>query len=110
MYGGGRPCISRAGAITLSEITALGKPAILIPSPYVAENHQYHNAMTLKRAGAAEIIEEKDLTAEKLISKVDELIENKQKLKAMSDNARKIAITDANERIYEVIMRLYTNA
>ena len=102
--------ISRAGAITLSEITALGKPAILIPSPYVAENHQYHNAMTLKRAGAAEIIEEKDLTAEKLICKVDELIENKQKLKAMSDNARKIAITDANERIYEVIMRLYTNA
>lgn len=102
--------ISRAGAITLSEITALGKPAILIPSPYVAENHQFHNAMTLKRAGAAEIIEEKDLTAEKLISVVEGLIENKTRLAKMSENAKKIAITDANERIYDVIMRLYTNA
>ncbi|MBR4910637.1 MAG: undecaprenyldiphospho-muramoylpentapeptide beta-N-acetylglucosaminyltransferase [Clostridia bacterium] len=102
--------ISRAGAITLSEITALGKPAILIPSPYVAENHQFHNAMTLKRAGAAEIIEEKDLTSEKLIKVVEGLIENKPKLKEMSDNARKIAIVDANERIYDVLMKLYTNA
>lgn len=102
--------ISRAGAITLSEITALGKPAILIPSPYVAENHQYHNAMTLKRAGAAEIIEEKDLTAERLIKEVEGLIHNKSRLKAMAENSKKIAITDANERIYEVIMKLYTNA
>lgn len=102
--------ISRAGAITLSEITAMGKPAILIPSPYVAENHQFHNAMTLKRAGAAEIIEEKDLSAERLISVVERLIENKPKLEKMSNSAKKIAITDANERIYEIIMRLYTNA
>lgn len=102
--------ISRAGAITLSEITALGKPAILIPSPYVAENHQFHNAMTLKRAGAAEIIEEKDLTPESLIKVVDELVNNKPRLEKMSENARKAAITDANERIYEVIMKLYTNA
>lgn len=102
--------ISRAGAITISEITSLGKPAILIPSPYVAENHQFHNAMTLKKAGAAEIIEEKDLTAERLINVVEGLIENKEKLKKMSENARKIAITDANERIYDVIMKLYTNA
>lgn len=102
--------ISRAGAITLSEITAMGKPAVLIPSPYVAENHQFHNAMTLKRVGAAEIIEEKDLTSQRLIDVVDGLIENKAKLKKMGENAKKIAITDANERIYEVIMRLYTNA
>ena len=102
--------ISRAGAITLSEITAIGKPAILIPSPYVAENHQFHNAMTLKKAGAAEIIEEKDLNSKRLIDVVEGLIENKEKLKKMSQNAGKIAITDANERIYEVIMRLYTGA
>lgn len=51
--------ICRAGAITLSEIQAMGKPAILIPSPNVAENHQYHNAMALVNAGAADIIEEK---------------------------------------------------
>ena len=52
--------ISRAGAITLGEIGVCGKPSVLIPSPYVAENHQFHNAMTLKNNGAAEIIEEKD--------------------------------------------------
>lgn len=102
--------ICRAGAITLSELLACGKPAILIPSPYVAENHQYHNAMTLKRIGAAEIIEEKDLTQDKLIEVVGNLIENKPKLEAMSKAARGGAIMDANERIYEIIMQLYTNA
>lgn len=102
--------ICRAGAITLSELLACGKPAVLIPSPYVAENHQFHNAMTLKRIGAAEIIEEKDLTDEKLIDVVSNLIENKPRLTSMSDAAKKGAIMDANERIYEIIMQLYTNA
>ncbi len=102
--------ICRAGAITLGEIQACGKPAILIPSPYVAENHQYHNAMTLKKDGAAEIIEEKDLTGEKLIETAKYLIENKPKLEAMSNAATKNAIIDANERIYKVIMQLFTNA
>lgn len=98
--------ICRAGAITLGEIQACGKPAILIPSPYVAENHQYHNAMTLKKDGAAEIIEEKDLTGEKLIETVKYLIENKSKLENMSEAATKNAIIDANERIYKVIMAI----
>ncbi len=102
--------ICRAGAITLSELLACGKPAILIPSPYVAENHQFHNAMTLKRTGAAEIIEEKDLSAEKLIKVVENLIENKPRLEAMSKAAKSSAIMDANERIYEIIMQLYTGA
>ena len=95
--------ISRAGAITLSEIQALGKPAVLIPSPNVAENHQYHNAMALVNNGAAEIIEEKDLTEELLIEKVDGLLKNPHKLEAYSENSRNMAITDANERIYHVI-------
>ena len=102
--------ICRAGAITLSELLACGKPAILIPSPYVAENHQYHNAMTLKRIGAAEIIEEKDLSDEKLIEVVSNLIENKEQLEKMSKAAIDGAIKDANQRIYEIIMQLYTNA
>ncbi len=101
--------ICRAGAITLSELTVCKKPAILIPSPFVAENHQYHNALTLKRGGAATIIEEKDLTAESLIKTVEELIDNKPKLAKMSAAAEKLAIPDANERIYEVVMKLYTN-
>lgn len=102
--------ICRAGAITLGELQACGKPSVLIPSPYVAENHQFHNAMTLKKAGAAEIIEEKDLSGEKIIETVEYMIENKPKLERMGNAAKMSAITDANERIYEIIMRLYTGA
>ncbi|MEE0946297.1 MAG: undecaprenyldiphospho-muramoylpentapeptide beta-N-acetylglucosaminyltransferase [Acutalibacteraceae bacterium] len=98
--------ICRAGAITLSELAVCRKPSILIPSPYVAENHQYHNAFTLKNAGAAEIIEEKDLTNEKIIETVDKLICNKEKLRDMSKNADKVAIDDSKERIYNIIMDL----
>ncbi len=101
--------ICRAGAITLGELGCCGKPSILIPSPFVAENHQYHNAMTLKKAGAAEIIEEKDLSGESLIETVSMLIENKPKLASMSAAAYKSSISNANERIYEVLMKLYSN-
>ena len=98
--------ISRAGAITLSEIQVLGKPAVLIPSPNVAENHQYHNAMALVNNGAAEIIEEKDLTPDILIEKVDSLLKNPARLACFSENSRKMAISDASERIYSVILRV----
>lgn len=101
--------ISRAGAITLSEIQALGKPSVLIPSPNVAENHQYHNAMALVNNGAAEIIEEKDLTEELLMSKVDSLLTNPDRLKSFSENARKMAIVDSSERIYSVIRQVLRN-
>lgn len=95
--------ICRSGAITLSEIQAMGKPAILIPSPNVAENHQYHNAMALVNAGAAEIIEEKDLTGEVLMKKADKMLLDPEKLEEIGKNSRKMAITDANERIYSVV-------
>ncbi len=98
--------ICRAGAITLGEIAALSKPAVLIPSPYVAENHQFHNAMTLKSVGAAEIIEEKDLTGEKLIDVVSRLIDSPKHLENMSIAASKAAIIDASERIYNTLMSL----
>lgn len=98
--------ICRAGAITLSEIQAMGKPAILIPSPNVAENHQYHNAMALVNAGAADIIEEKDLTVAALMRKTDKMLLNPEKLEKYSENSRKMAITDANERIYSVVKKV----
>lgn len=98
--------ICRAGAITLSEIQAMGKPAILIPSPNVAENHQYHNAMALVNAGAADIIEEKDLTGAALMRKTDKMLLNPEKLEKYSENSRKMAITDANERIYSVVKKV----
>lgn len=98
--------ICRAGAITLSELECCGKAAILIPSPYVAENHQYHNAMTLVNRNAAAILEEKDLTGDTLTAKVRELLDNPARLRQMGENARTCAITDATERIAEVILSL----
>ena len=67
----------------------MGKPAILIPSPNVAENHQYHNAMALVNAGAADIIEEKDLTGAALMRKTDKMLLNPEKLEKYSENSRK---------------------
>ena len=96
--------ISRAGAITLSEIEAKGKASILIPSPNVAENHQYHNAMALVRRGAGEIIEEKDLSGETLWRKAEKILSDPQRLKKLGENAAKMEILDANKRIFDVIM------
>lgn len=99
--------ICRSGAITVSELQAQAKPSVLIPSPNVAENHQYFNAMTLVDKNAARIIEEKDLTAESIVSTVSDLLEHPEKLLELSQNARKSAILDTNKRIYDVIMSLY---
>ena len=98
--------ICRAGAITLSEIEAQGKPSILIPSPNVAENHQYHNAMALAEKGAAIVIEEKDFSGERLICEVNELIGNPEKLMKMSKSSQELAILDSNDRIYSIVMEL----
>lgn len=98
--------ICRAGAITLAEIQACGKAAVLIPSPYVAENHQYFNALTLKNAGAAEMIEEKELTKASLSETVHALIADPDRLTQMGKKAKETAILDANERIAKVILSL----
>ena len=98
--------VARAGAMTLSEIQVKGKPSILIPSPNVAENHQYHNAMALVNKKAALMIEEKDLTPEKLTQAIDSLASNPEKLAEYSENAKKMGISDASERIYAIIMEV----
>lgn len=98
--------INRAGASTLSEIEALGKPSILIPSPYVAENHQYHNAMTLVEKNAAVVIEEKDLTGEKLTEEVEKLLADRAGLDKMGENARAMCVSDAAKRIYDCLCKV----
>ncbi len=98
--------ISRAGASSLSEIEALGKASILIPSPNVAENHQYHNAMALVNNGAAKIIEEKDLTPEKLTFEVKELIDNSEKRLLLGENALKMAMPESKKIICDIIEKL----
>ena len=98
--------IGRAGASSLSEIEALGKASILIPSPYVAENHQFHNAMALVNRGAGSIIEEKDLTTASLKEAIDSMLSNPAKLIQIEENAKNMAITDARERIADIIISL----
>ena len=98
--------ICRAGASSLSEIEALGKASILIPSPNVAENHQYHNAMALTRKDAAVLIEEKDLNAESFGKVFSSLINDEGRIKTLSENAKKLAITDAKEKIADIIVSL----
>lgn len=102
--------ITRSGAITLSEIEAQGKAAILIPSPNVTENHQYHNAMVLANADAAVVIEEKELSGKKLCETIEKLTSDKDRLKEMGRNAAQISKTDANNLIYEEVMSLYRRA
>ncbi len=99
--------ISRCGAITLAELKAAGKASVLIPSPNVAENHQYHNAMVLANHKAGVVIEEKDLTGELLCKVVAELTEDRAKLSELSENAKSLAIKNANERIRKEIISLY---
>ncbi len=98
--------IGRAGAITLSEIGVQGKASVLIPSPYVAENHQYHNAMSLAQSGAAVVLEEKELTGDLLTKTVQDLLADPITLRAMGEKAKTTAYHDANERIYRALMKL----
>lgn len=98
--------ICRSGASTISELQADGRASILIPSPNVTANHQYHNAMVLGRAGAAVVIEEKNLTDELLIQKVSEFIENPSKLDVLARRAAETYVSDTPDRIYSVVERL----
>jgi UDP-N-acetylglucosamine--N-acetylmuramyl-(pentapeptide) pyrophosphoryl-undecaprenol N-acetylglucosamine transferase len=95
--------ICRAGAATLTELAVLKKPSVLIPSPYVTENHQYKNAAVLEKEGAAVIIEEKDLTAERLIEKTDEFAADPFKISNMSKNISKFAVNGTLDKIYDII-------
>lgn len=96
--------ICRSGAITLSELEAAGKASILVPSPYVAENHQFHNAMVLVNHRAALLIEEKKYDKNEFISMIEELCESKDKLQQFGKNASKLAILDTTKRIYDTVL------
>ena len=101
--------ISRAGAMTIAELSAMGKAAIMIPSPNVTNNHQFKNASVLEKANAAILIEEKDLSAAKLGETLTELINDKNKLESLKNNIRRFAVTDSLERVDKVICELLGN-
>lgn len=98
--------VSRCGASTLSEIIALKLPSILIPSPYVPDNHQYKNAIDLINNKAGHLLEEKDLSASKLVSTIDLLINNKHTLANMKYNLSKMHISNSATKIYKIIKDL----
>ena len=98
--------VTRAGASTLSEIMALKIPSILIPSPYVPNNHQYINAMDLVNESAADIIEEKNLTANVLLDKVETLLDDNDKLEMMKRNLSKLSVDNSAEIIYNTIKEI----
>lgn len=102
--------ICRSGASTLAELEAAGKASILIPSPIVAGNHQYHNAMVLGKADAAIVIEQKDVTNEKIISEIEKLYKNPEKVRKMSENAKSLHLEDTNKRILDVVDKLFAKS
>ena len=95
--------ICRAGAMTINEVSIVGKPAIFIPLPGVSQNHQEHNARVLENIGAARIILNKDLENTDLNKYVEDIIYNKELLKQMGKKAKQVSNIDALEIIYKEI-------
>ncbi len=98
--------ICRAGALTISELEASGRASVLIPSPNVAENHQYYNALALANEQAAILFEEKEIDYEKVSNEILALASDKQKLSNMGINARNRAKPDTATKIYNEIVKL----
>ena len=101
--------VCRSGAMTITEISVVGKPAIFIPFPFATENHQEYNARVLVNAGAAKIILDKDLNSEILENTIEGIITNKEILTQMGLNAEKVAVQKVEEKIYEEIEEVIRN-
>ena len=98
--------IARSGALTLAELEAVGRASVLIPSPNVAENHQYYNALELQKAGAAVVIEEKNLTGDGLVKTVETLLTSPGKLAEMGANAKTLGNPHSLDLITEKLLKL----
>ena len=98
--------ISRAGANSIAEIAALGKPSIIVPLPESARDHQRQNALEYSEYGASEIIEQTNLTPHLFVNRVGTLLQDKNLLKKMGDNAKAFYRVDANERIAKEILEI----
>lgn len=98
--------VSRSGAMTITEISNLGKASILIPLPNVSHNHQLYNAKVLEKVGAAKIILDNEITGDNLNETIEEIISSKNNIAKMGENALKVSTTNAEEKIYEEIKKL----
>ena len=98
--------VCRAGAMTVSELSMMGKAAIMIPSPNVVDNHQYKNAKVLADANAAVLMEEKDVSADSLWAEIENLLVDTKKRGELEKNIKQFARLDANKVIFDEIMKL----
>ena len=98
--------ICRAGASTVSELTALGVPAIMVPSPYVTNNHQEKNAMILQGRGAAVVVPEAGCSGKLLFDTAREILADTERTKSMRQAASSLAVVDSAQRIYETALEL----
>lgn len=98
--------VCSAGAITIAEVTAVGKPAILVPKAHTAENHQEYNANAMGKAGAALVIKEDELSGEFLLKSIEEVLKSDEKLSQMKNASKKQVIKDSLDRIYHEIEKL----
>jgi len=102
MYKAVDMCITRAGAMTITELSLAGKPSILVPLPYAAENHQFYNAKVLEGVNAAKIIEQKNLDEDVLNDTINSMI-NDDVINKMSINAKKVIVENVEDKIYNSI-------
>ncbi|MDY3984405.1 undecaprenyldiphospho-muramoylpentapeptide beta-N-acetylglucosaminyltransferase [Dysosmobacter sp.] len=98
--------ICRAGASTISELTALGIPAVIVPSPYVTNNHQEKNARVLEAAGGAAVLLEKDATGQALFQTACAILHDGDRRASMEKAMASLGIRDATERIYQTVLEL----
>lgn len=98
--------LTRSGATTLAEITALGVPAILVPSPNVINNHQYYNAKILADRGAAILIEEKDFDHIRLAAEIDRMMTHHDELQQMAVKSKNMGLPDAAIKVYRVLQEV----
>ncbi len=98
--------VARSGAMTVTEISNLGKPSILIPLPNVSHDHQLYNAKELENVGAAKIILNDDLKGQVLNKEIRDIVENKTKMAEMGNNALKISVNNVEDKIYKEILKL----
>ena len=102
-FGRSGSVVARSGASTLTEISLAGLPSILVPYPYAADDHQTANAKVFSEAGAALLVQQKDMTAESLAQTLADLLSDHSSLATMSAAARSLAVPDAPEKVTAAI-------
>ena len=98
--------LCRAGASTLAELTYMGKPVLIVPSPNVTDNHQEKNARVLEKAGGAKVFLEGEFDAKSLLAEIERLLQNPAELESMSKAMASLSVPDATDKIVDKVLNL----